>query len=83
MRSAGAGHRTPLPLVGPRSRDIGRERADLRVSRRGEPAGQGILSSVTHIQRMNTSGGVAPATACADGEKVSVPHQADYLFWGN
>ena len=46
-------------------------------------SGQGILSTVTHIQRMNTSGGVAPATACTDGEKASVPYKANYLFWGN
>nr|WP_275980143.1 DUF3455 domain-containing protein [Couchioplanes caeruleus] len=42
-----------------------------------------MLSTVTHIQRMNTWGGVAPATACTDGEKVSVPYKANYLFWGN
>jgi hypothetical protein len=46
-------------------------------------SGQGMLSAVTHIQRMNTWGGVAPATPCTDGEKVSVPYKANYLFWGN
>jgi uncharacterized protein DUF3455 len=46
-------------------------------------SGQGILSTVTHIQRMNTFGGVAPATACTDGDKTSVPYNANYIFWGN
>ncbi|WP_285681707.1 DUF3455 domain-containing protein [Actinoplanes sp. NBRC 103695] len=46
-------------------------------------SGQGFLSTVTHIQRMNTFGGVAPATACTDGQKVSVPYNANYIFWGN
>ncbi|GAB1689556.1 DUF3455 domain-containing protein [Krasilnikovia sp. M28-CT-15] len=43
--------------------------------------GSGILSPVTHIQRLRTSGGVAPAGACTDGEKVSVPYSATYVFW--
>jgi hypothetical protein len=46
-------------------------------------SGQGMLSTVTHIQRMNTFGGVAPATPCTDGEKASVSYKANYLFWGN
>ncbi|MFG1926437.1 DUF3455 domain-containing protein [Cryptosporangium sp. NPDC048952] len=46
-------------------------------------SGQGILSNVTHIQRMNTFGGVAPTTACTDGQKASVPYNANYIFWGN
>ncbi|WP_412742971.1 DUF3455 domain-containing protein [Krasilnikovia sp. MM14-A1004] len=43
--------------------------------------GSGILSPVTHIQRLNTSGGVAPTGACTDGEKASVPYSATYVFW--
>jgi Protein of unknown function (DUF3455) len=46
-------------------------------------SGQGLLSTVTHIQRMNTYGGVAPARSCTDGEKAGVPYKANYLFWGN
>ena len=46
-------------------------------------SGQGFLSTATHIQRMNTFGGVAPSTACTDGEKASVPYNANYIFWGN
>ncbi|WP_041832238.1 DUF3455 domain-containing protein [Actinoplanes sp. N902-109] len=46
-------------------------------------SGQGMFSGVTYVQRMNTYGGTAPATACTDGEKVSVPYNANYIFWGN
>lgn len=46
-------------------------------------SGQGFLSTVTHIQRMNTFGGVAPSTACTDGQKTSVAYNANYIFWGN
>ncbi|GAB7037102.1 DUF3455 domain-containing protein [Catenuloplanes sp. NPDC020197] len=45
--------------------------------------GTGFLSRVTHIQRMNTFGGVAPSAACTDGQKSSVPYNANYIFWGN
>ncbi|MEV4641494.1 DUF3455 domain-containing protein [Actinoplanes sp. NPDC049548] len=46
-------------------------------------SGQGMLSTVTHIQRMNTAGGAPPATPCTDGEKTAVPYKANYVFWGN
>ncbi|GAA3958681.1 DUF3455 domain-containing protein [Actinoplanes auranticolor] len=46
-------------------------------------SGQGFLTTVTHIQRMNTFGGVAPATPCTDGQKTSVPYNANYILWGN
>jgi hypothetical protein len=36
----------------------------------------------TFIQRVNTSGGVAPTTSCTAGEKpVEVEYTADYYFW--
>jgi len=43
--------------------------------------GPGIFAAVTYIQRLNTTGGVAPAGACTDGTTVSVPYTADYAFW--
>jgi hypothetical protein len=46
-------------------------------------SGQGFLSTATHIQRMNTFGGVAPSTPCTDGQKVAVPYNANYIIWGN
>ncbi len=46
--------------------------------------GNGAMTGITYIQRMNTKGGVAPADACgADnvGAKKTVKYEADYLFY--
>ncbi len=46
--------------------------------------GEGAMSGVTHIQRVATKGGVAPAMPCASanmGQKQIVAYQADYIFW--
>jgi hypothetical protein len=43
-------------------------------------AGQGILDKADYISRLQTSGGVAPASCQAD-EKASVPYHAVYIFW--
>lgn len=52
---------------------------------KAEPAtGDGAMSGVTYIQRLNTQGGVAPAdpcTAATIGAKKQVSYQADYLFY--
>jgi hypothetical protein len=47
------------------------------------PAGgtTGAFSRVTSIQRVNTTGGVAPSGACAAGEMARVPYTADYRFF--
>lgn len=45
--------------------------------------GDGRLAAVTHIRRINTTGGAAPATGCdagAIGRQARVPYTADYLF---
>ena len=39
------------------------------------------LSRTTWIQRLNTSGGVAPAGTCTPGATIAVPYSADYFFW--
>ena len=39
------------------------------------------LTSTTWVQRLNTSGGVAPAETCAPGSSIAVPYSADYFFW--
>lgn len=39
------------------------------------------LSSTTWVQRLNTSGGVAPAGACTPGDTTAVPYTTDYTFW--
>ena len=47
-------------------------------------SGNGLLSRVSHIQRLNTKGGKAPNAGCdashADAE-IRAPYSADYLFY--
>ena len=50
------------------------------------PTGGAALSRTTFVQRVNTSGGIAPAAAgcsqAADiGKKALVPYTADYVFY--
>jgi hypothetical protein len=50
----------------------------------GTPSGH-KLTETTYVQRVNTSGGIAPAAGCgaaADvGKKALVPYLADYVFY--
>ncbi len=52
---------------------------------KGNPAtGSGAMTGVTYIQRVETKGGVAPATPCTAGNvdaKEIVKYQADYIFY--
>jgi hypothetical protein len=55
-----------------------------RVGAEDGPRGGDTLSDTTFIQRLNTSGGVAPAdcTSLADvGKQAFVPYTADYFFY--
>lgn len=49
------------------------------------PTGGDTLTATTFVQRVNTSGGVAPSSGCdspADiGRKAFVPYRADYFFY--
>ena len=49
------------------------------------PTGGRLLTKTTFIQRLNTSGGSAPATGCLVtgdvGRQVLVPYSADYFFF--
>jgi len=49
------------------------------------PAGGDRLTKVTFVQRLNTAGGLAPATGCSSfgdlGRKAFVPYSADYFFY--
>lgn len=51
----------------------------------GPKPSDNTLTATTFIQRLNTSGGVAPATGCADlndlGNEAFVPYTADYFFY--
>ena len=49
------------------------------------PTGGRTLTPATYIHRLNTAGGIAPATGCslaADvGKRAFVPYEADYFFY--
>lgn len=47
-----------------------------------ETGGSGIFAGVTHIQRVNTSGGKAPSSAGVSiGEEARVPYTTEYYFY--
>lgn len=46
------------------------------------PAGGAFLAQTTYIQRIHTTGGSAPTTACTEAGAIQfVPYTADYLFY--
>jgi hypothetical protein len=45
-----------------------------------EHRNEGILSEATSVQRVNTRGGMTQGPCAKDGEYLSVPYAADYLF---
>lgn len=49
------------------------------------PAGGRLMTATTYIQRLNTTGGVAPAEGCSVasdvGKQKLVPYTADYYFF--
>jgi hypothetical protein len=52
----------------------------LRVAA-ADVSGTGVLGKVTFIQRLDTSGGVAPAGTCTAGKLTEVPYTATYYFY--
>ena len=54
------------------------------VGAKDGPTGGHKLTATTFIQRLNTSGGIAPSDGCTEsnvGEKKLVPYTADYFFF--
>jgi hypothetical protein len=52
--------------------------------RASSTTGTGVFSNVTYVQRVNTSGGAAPATGCdssTSGTDTSVSYTAEYYFY--
>jgi hypothetical protein len=41
----------------------------------------GVFTPVTHIQRLNTVGGLSPTGACQTGARRDIPYTADYYFY--
>ena len=49
-----------------------------------DSTGDGVFTGVTFIQRLATTGGVAPTTPCKRaGTKSYVPYTATYVFWAS
>ncbi|HEX7841542.1 MAG TPA: DUF3455 domain-containing protein [Kofleriaceae bacterium] len=46
-----------------------------------DTSGTGVFSKVAFIQRLDTTGGAAPAGACALGKQLEVPYTANYYFY--
>ncbi|MFE9683630.1 DUF3455 domain-containing protein [Streptomyces sp. NPDC002701] len=44
-------------------------------------SGTGVFAGVSYVQRLDTTGGVAPTTACTTGQRASVPYSATYTFY--
>ena len=56
----------------------------LQLVKADATTGGGAMQGVSHIQRLNTRGGVAPAAACgvaSVGQRQQVPYEADYVFY--
>ncbi len=55
------------------------------IGSRSGPSGGKLMSQTTFIQRLNTSGGSAPAAGCSAstdvGKQTLVPYTADYYFF--
>src|SRR5579864_3053361 len=51
------------------------------VGNKKGPTGGNLLTDATFIQRLNTSGGSAPTSACTVGQSQLVPYTADYFFF--
>lgn len=56
----------------------------LQLVKANPSMGNGAMTDISYIQRLNTVGGVAPSESCAaenTGMKKMVKYQADYLFY--
>ena len=51
------------------------------VGNKKGPTGGNLLANTTFIQRLKTSGGAVPTTACTVGQTQLVPYRADYFFF--
>ncbi|WP_438766063.1 DUF3455 domain-containing protein [Kushneria sp. TE3] len=64
--------------------DNGDDNIPLQLVEANPAEGEGAMTGVSYIQRLNTEGGVAPDTACDadhEGATAIVTYQADYIFW--
>lgn len=62
----------------------GAGRIPLQLVKANAAMGMGAMQGVSYIQRVNTQGGVAPASPCDAAtldQKQRVNYTADYIFW--
>ncbi|WP_114973191.1 DUF3455 domain-containing protein [Rhodoferax ferrireducens] len=62
----------------------GAGRIPLQLVKANPAMGMGAMQGVSYIQRVNTQGGVAPASPCDVAtldQKQTVKYTADYIFW--
>ena len=63
---------------------IGGNNIAIQLSKGAPGINAGVMQNVTYIQRVNTKGGqdITKACSAADvGDKLTLPYQADYIFW--
>ena len=63
---------------------VGSNNIALQLSKGTPGAGAGVMQNISYIQRINTKGGQDISLPCAQaniGNKVTLPYQADYIFW--
>jgi hypothetical protein len=63
---------------------LGGTNIPLQLSSGRGMAGPGVLQNVAYIQRIKTKGGQDFSKACTQadiGDKLTLPYQADYIFW--
>ena len=63
---------------------IGATNLPVQLSKGTPGAGAGLLQNVSYIQRIKTKGGLdfsKPCTQAEIGDKMTLPYQADYIFW--
>lgn len=63
---------------------IGATNLPMQLSKGTPGMGAGLLQNVSYIQRIKTKGGLdfsKPCTQAEIGDKMTLPYQADYIFW--
>ena len=63
---------------------IGATNLPMQLSRGTPGTGMGMLQNVSYVQRIKTKGGLdvsKPCTSAEMGDKMTLPYQADYIFW--
>ncbi len=56
----------------------------LQLVKANPATGNGAMSGISYIQRLNTRGGIAPSLPCGaeqKGQRQQVAYQADYVFY--